>query len=114
VRYARLPFLLISTAVLLATGCASDQGYAAAPPPPPPPIYRERPPLVDVAQHQGYRAGVDDGARDAYYGRGSRPERDRNFRDTPGYDPRLGPYEPYRDTFRRAYVRGYASGFRRE
>ncbi len=113
-RNARWQALLIPVAALVVSGCASEGYYAAAPPPPPPPLYNERPPLIDLALHQGYRTGVDDGARDAYYGRGYRPEHERNFREAPGYDPRLGPYEPYRDAFRDAYLRGYSNGFRRE
>ena len=31
----------------------------------------------------------------------------------PGYDPALGPFGPYRDAFRSAYVRGYDQAFYR-
>lgn len=109
----RLRHVLILFVPLLLAGCASE-GYYAAAPPPPPPLHYERPPLIDVAVHQGYRTGEEDGERDAYYGRGYRPEHAHNFRNVPGYDPRLGPYEPYRDAFRGAYLRGYARAFRRE
>lgn len=108
-----LLFSFAGTAALFATaGCASHPYYP--PPPPPPPAYAQRPPLIDLADRNGFRAGTDDGARDAYNGRGYRPQHDRNFRDTPGYDPALGPFEPYRRAFRDAYLRGYDNGFRRQ
>jgi hypothetical protein len=100
-----------SATLLVATGCASHPYY---PPPPPPPAYSQRPPLIELADHNGFRFGSDNGARDAYEGRGYRPQRDRAFHDTPGYDPNLGPFEPYRRAFRDAYLRGYDNGFRRQ
>ena len=94
-----------------ACGCSHPHYYVATPPPPPPPpAYREVPPLVREAQQIGYRTGLDDGARDAY-GSGYHPRADPSFRDTPGYDPNLGPFPPYRDAFRAAYLRGYDRGF---
>ena len=108
---------LIATAglalVLAATGCASHPHYYAAPfQPPPPPGYRERPPLVELAQRNGHFAGRDDGSRDAYRGSAYRPEHDRNFKATPGYDSSLGPFEVYRQSYQEAYLRGYDEGFR--
>ena len=94
------------------TGCASHAYYAA--PGPPPPAYEQRPPLIDLAEHNGFRTGSDEGARDAYEGRGYRPKHDRAFHDTPGYDPNLGPFGPHRQAFRDAYLRGYDTGFRRQ
>ncbi len=110
-RRASLPYLLVSAVALLTAGCASEQFYAVAPPSPPPPIYRRQPPLLDIARHEGFRAGEEEGARDAYEGRAYRPERHRSFHETPGYDPGLGPYGPYRDTFRDAYLHGYSNGY---
>ncbi len=108
-----LLFSFASAAVLLGvTGCASHAYYLA--PLPPPQAYAQRPPLIDLADHNGFRAGSDDGARDAYERRGYRPRHDRAFHDTPGYDPNLGPFEPYRQAFRDAYMRGYDVGFRRQ
>jgi hypothetical protein len=98
------------SATLLVTGCA-QHNYAG--PPPPPPLYGGVPPLIQRADHDGFRMGVDDGARDAYNSRGYRPKTDRKFHDTPGYDPVLGPYQPYRDRFRQAYLRGYYQGYNR-
>ncbi len=93
-------------------GCAHRTYYVASPPPPPPQAYREVPPLVQLAEQTGYRAGLDEGARDAYRG-DYHPRADRAFHDTPGYDPQLGPYPPYRDAFRSAYLRGYDRNFNR-
>jgi hypothetical protein len=69
------------------------------------------PALVQSAEHQGFRAGADDGARDAYYHRGYRPKRDRKFHDAPSYNASLGLFGPYRNYFRSAYLRGYHNGF---
>lgn len=99
-----LPAVLFAT--LLVTGCASHY-YA-----PPPPGYGA-PPLVERADREGFRMGSEDGARDAYNGRGYHPKADRRFRDTPGYDPAMGPYPVYRDNFRNAYLRGYNNSFNR-
>jgi hypothetical protein len=102
-----LPFA--AAACLIATGCGPHPYYAPGPPPPP----YSAPPLIERAEHQGFRFGTDDGARDAYSGFGHHPQRDRKFHDTPGYDPALGPYGPYRDAFRRAYLHGYDQAFYR-
>ncbi len=92
--------------------CVAHAYYA--PPPPPPPVgYNSVPPLIARADHEGFRAGTGDGARDAYNGFGYHPQHDRKFHNTPGYDSALGPYEPYRDAFRRSYLRGYDQGFHR-
>ncbi len=101
-----LPF--IAAATLFATGCASRPYYAPGPPSPP---YGGVSPLIQRAQSEGFRAGTNDGARDAHSGFGYRPKRDRKFHDTPGYNPAMGPFGPYRDIFRNAYLRGYNSGF---
>jgi hypothetical protein len=94
---------LLSAAGLCFTGCYSEQ--VSAPAPPPAPYYgAQLPPLVQLADNNGFRAGSDDGARDAYYHAGY-------YRDAPGYDYRLGPIPPYVDAFRRAYLRGYDRAF---
>lgn len=54
---------------------------------------------------------MDDGARDSYNGLGYRPKHDRSFHETPGYDPRFGPFGAYQSYFRNAYLRGYDRGF---
>ena len=105
---------LAGAATLLAvTGCASHPYYAAAPPPPPQ-AYEQRPPLIELADRNGFQTGNTDGARDAYDGRRFNPQHTRAFHDTPGYNPNLGPFEPYRRAFRDAYLRGYDAGFRRQ
>ena len=106
----RTLLLSFAAATLFFAGCYSEPVYA--PPPPPAPNYAGQvPPLVQLADSNGFRAGSDDGARDAYYRAGYAPRRDRKYRDAPGYDYRLGPIPPYVDAFRRAYLRGYNSAY---
>lgn len=112
-RSPRMMLAFLSVPLLFLAGCAHRTYYAYAPPPPPPPPYHAVPPLIERANHEGFRIGLADGARDADHGFGYQPRRDRAFHDTPGYDPALGPYEPYRDAFRNAYLRGYDQGFHR-
>ncbi len=116
-RFTNSRSLLLSLAgaatLFTVTGCASPR-YYAPPPPPPPPVYEQRPPLVELADRNGFQTGNADGAREAYNGRPYNPQRTRAFHDTPGYDPNLGPFEPYRRAFREAYLRGYDAGFRRQ
>lgn len=109
--------LSLAGAAVLLTGCASSHPsyYVAAPPPPPAAFYpQQRPPLIELADRNGFHAGQDNGSRDAYERHSYRPQHDRAYRDTPGYDPALGPFEPYRRSFRDAYLRGYDLGFRRQ
>jgi hypothetical protein len=92
------------------TGCAHHTTYVAVAPPPP--GYREQaPPMVQVADRNGFQAGVDAGSHDAMSGRGYQPRHSRAFHDTPGYDPALGPLPVYRSAFRNSYMRGYDQGF---
>jgi hypothetical protein len=107
-KLSRIALPLVSVSCLFAAGCAQHPYYVAAPA-----TYASAPPLIERADRDGFRSGSEDGARDAYNGFAHRPERDRKFHDTPGYDPALGPYGPYRDAFRRAYVRGYDQAFYR-
>jgi hypothetical protein len=102
----KLTLSLVAAVTLFTAGCAQRAYYVAPPPPPPGPS-----PLIEQAEHNGFRMGVDDGARDAYNGFGYRANRDRAFHDTPGYDPRFGPFGPYQGYFRDAYLRGYSKGF---
>jgi len=64
-----------------------------------------------MAEANGFRAGVDEGSRDAANGFGYAPQRGRLYRQAPGYDPNYGPRGPYVQYFRSAYVRGYDKGF---
>ncbi len=95
----------LAAACLFPAGCAT---HIYGPPPPP---YVGPSPLVQEADRHGFRAGAEDGARDAAYGTGYHPRRDRKYADTPGYDPAFGPFPVYRDYFRTAYLRGYDSAF---
>ena len=92
-----------------ALGC-SHPTYVAAPPPPPP---AQMPPLIALADRNGFETGRADGQRDVESGRPFEPRRTRAYHDTPGYDPHLGPFEPYQNAFRNAYLRGYDRGFKR-
>jgi hypothetical protein len=104
-----LPVLIFFSPIFfLVSGCAEHPYYAPAPP-----QFQSAPPLVEEAEHNGFRMGVDNGARDAYNGFGYHPKHDRSFHDTPGYDPRFGPYSAYQSYFRGAYLRGYDKGFYR-
>jgi hypothetical protein len=107
----RITLLSLLAATVFSTAGCGPHYYAA--PPPPPPAYGGPAALIDRADHAGYRAGFDDGARDASSGFGYHPQHDRKFHDTVGYDPALGPFGPYRDYFRRAYLRGYGEAFNR-
>ena len=107
-KLSRFAVPFVGAALLLTAGCASRAYYAAPPPPPP---YAGVSPLIARAQSEGFRAGSYDGARDAHNGYGYHPRHDRKFRNTPGYAPALGPFPPYRDAFRNAYLRGYDRGF---
>jgi hypothetical protein len=111
-KFSCTALLPITLASLFMAGCASHQYYAAGPPPPYN-AYNSAPPLISRAEHEGFRIGSEDGARDAYSGFGHHPKHDRNFHDTPGYDPAMGPYGPYRDAFRNSYLRGYDSAYYR-
>lgn len=110
-RSSLLPLLPCSALILLASGCARHY-YPPPPPPPPPPQAYLPPPLIQQAERLGFDAGQQDASRDRYEGTGYHPKQDARFHDTPGYDPRLGPYPPFRDSYRRAYLRGYDIAFR--
>jgi hypothetical protein len=99
---------LAASAALFTAGCA-ERTYVAVPPPPPP----GPSPLVEQAEHNGFRIGMEDGSRDLANGFGYHPRRDRAFHETPGYDPRFGPLGAYQGYFRNAYMRGYNQAFNR-
>ena len=105
-------FVLTGAAFLLllaGTGCA----HPYYPPPPPPPPGAQIPPLLQLADRNGFDSGRADGERDAAAGYPFGARRTRAYRETPGYDPQLGPLGPYRNAFRNAYLRGYDRGFYR-
>ena len=101
----RLTLALASTLLLAGIGCAHNY-------PPPPPAAQE-PPLVQMADRNGFETGRSDGARDSANGEPFHARATRAYHDTPGYDPQLGPFPVYRDAFRNAYLRGYDRGYYR-
>ena len=107
----RLLVLPALAAIVSLLGCYDHPYYA--PPPPPAPIYAPPATLLDLANRNGFHAGIQDGARDAYNGYAFAPRRTGAYRDAPGYDPQLGPVEPYVNTFRNSYLAGYDKGFYR-
>lgn len=109
-RHLRPVLLACSFALLPLFGCSGNHYYAAAPPPPP---YAQVPPAVEVGRRNGFETGRADGARDVGSGFAYAPRRTRGFHDTPGYDPRLGPFDAYRNAFRDGYLRGYDRGYHR-
>jgi hypothetical protein len=106
----RLTLAIASTLLLAGIGCAHN--YPPPPPPPPPPV-AQVPPLVQLAERNGFETGRSDGARDAANGEPFHARATRAYHDTPGYDPQLGPFPVYRDAFRNAYLRGYDRGYYR-
>lgn len=99
-----------SLALLVSVGCAHN--YPPPPPPPPPPV-AQVPPIVQLADRNGFETGRADGARDADSVLPFHARRTRAYHDTPGYDPQLGPFGVYQNAFRNAYLRGYDRGFYR-
>jgi hypothetical protein len=106
-KHFSLPVLAASLLVL--TGCARHT-YVAVAPPPPPGYGQQAPPIIQVAERNGFSAGSEGGFRDAQSGH-YHPQHDHAFHATPGYDPSLGPLPVYRSAFRSAYLRGYDQGF---
>jgi hypothetical protein len=108
----RILVLATSTLALVATmGCSHPYYPPAGPPPPPPPV--QPAPLIQTADHNGYQNGRADGSRDVYAGYPFAPRRTRAYHETPGYDANLGPFHPYQNAFRNAYLRGYQDGYYR-
>lgn len=105
-RSSILTTALCMLALLGAIGC-----HPAYPPPPPPPPPAGPPPIVQLADHNGFETGRADGFRDANQGEPYHARRTRAYHDTPGYDPHLGPFGVYENAFRNAYLRGYDRGY---
>jgi hypothetical protein len=103
--------LSATAAIILAASLGCAHNYP--PPPPPPPPIAQAPPIIDLADHNGFETGRADGARDAANGYPYSARRTRAYHDTPGYDPHLGPFRAYQNAFRNAYLRGYDRGFNR-
>jgi hypothetical protein len=106
-RLNRTLLTAVTGALLLAgVGCAHHY-----PPPPPPPPPTQPPALIQTADHNGFETGRADGDRDSSQGLPFRARATRAYHDTPGYDPQLGPFGPYSNAFRNAYLRGYDRGY---
>jgi hypothetical protein len=97
--------------LLVALGLTVGCSHPYYPPPPPPPPPSGPPPIVQMAERNGFEAGRADGAREAAQGFPFAPRRTRAYRETPGYDPNVGPFPPYQNAFRNAYLRGYNEGY---
>ncbi|HEU5341241.1 hypothetical protein [Edaphobacter sp.] len=110
-KLSRLAVPLIAAGILLTAGCSHQTYYVSAPPPPP---VNEVPPMIAHARHEGYRAGQDDAARDLYNRSGYHPRNNWKYRDTPGFQPGMGPFADYQNTFRLAYLSGYEAAFRQQ
>jgi hypothetical protein len=108
--YKQILFATTSS-LLLATGLGCAHNYP--PPPPPPPPIAQAPPIIQLAEHNGFEMGRSEGAGAAANGFPFAPRRTRAYHDTPGYDSQLGPFGPYQNAFRNAYLRGYDKGFYR-
>ena len=101
----------LGLALMATVGCSHSYYPPAGPPPPPPPA--QPGPLFQLADRNGYQTGRADGAREAYAGYPFAPRRTRAYHETPGYDANLGPFHPYQNAFRNAYLRGYQDGYYR-
>ena len=70
--------------------------------------------LVQLAHHNGFRAGHADGEQAAADHAAYAPRFSRTYADTPGYEDQMGPFMDYQEAFRVAYLRGYERGFYHE
>jgi len=102
--------LVAASSLFLFAGLGCAPRYVTPPPPPP---GAQLPPLLQLADRNGFETGRSDGAHAVESGIPPSPRRTRAYHDTPGYDPQLGPFGAYRDAFRNAYLRGYDKGYRR-
>ncbi|MCL2659158.1 MAG: hypothetical protein FWD64_01385 [Acidobacteriaceae bacterium] len=102
----RVVLLLLVASAIALTGCDNHRRYRA-PGAPPPPGYA----LAQVEQ-DGFRAGVEDGQRDLSRGR-YQPKKNLGYRQTPGYDARMGKHSDFQAAYRRGYIRGYDQAYRR-
>jgi len=107
-KWNRLLLLSTLSLVLLAgAGCA----HTYYPPNQAPPPVAQVPPLIQLADRNGFQTGRADGQRDVFNGYPYEARRTRAYHETPGYDANLGPLGQYRNAFRNAYLRGYEAGY---
>ena len=106
----RTLFAASLASAFLVLGC-DDNPYQASQQPPPPAVYTQPTANIDLAERNGFEAGERDGQRDSYNGYRYEPRATRAYRQTPGYDHHLGPFAPYVNTFRNAYLRGYGQSY---
>ena len=67
-----------------------------------------------VAQDNGYRDGLNDGADAAREGDAYHPENSGDWQKaTNGYEGRFGNKNAYRQAYRSAYIEGYRAGYQR-
>jgi hypothetical protein len=67
---------------------------------------------LNAARQNGYRDGINDGARDRRTGHSNRPTHDDNYRHADhGYIPTYGNKDYYRQAYREAYQNAYEQGY---
>jgi hypothetical protein len=70
--------------------------------------------VYQIAQDQGYQAGVSTGASDAQRGQNYDPQRSHYYRNaTYGYNSSYGNREAYKQAYRNGFLSGYREGFQR-
>jgi hypothetical protein len=70
--------------------------------------------VYQIAQDQGYQAGLSTGASDSQRGQSYDPQRSHYYRNaTYGYNSSYGNREAYKQAYRNGFLRGYQEGFRR-
>ena len=69
--------------------------------------------IYQVAQNEGYRDGLNTGARDAERGQSYNPQRSHYYKDaTDGYNSSYGNKGQYKQAYRDGFLRGYQEGYR--
>lgn len=69
--------------------------------------------IAQIAQNQGYQAGLNTGASDAQRGQSYDPQRSHYYQNaTYGYSSSYGNREAYKQYYRDGFQRGYQEGFR--
>jgi hypothetical protein len=70
--------------------------------------------VYQIAQDQGYQAGLNTGASDAERGQSYDPQRSHYYKSaTDGYNSSYGNKDAYKQAYRNAFVQGYREGFQR-